>query len=76
MKASVRRLLLAVSIVLILIDLGTWIYFYANPPAPSWFGIVVGLVAALAVACAALGGLSEFATPPFPDPPPDDQDLG
>ena len=73
MKAWVRRLLLALSMVLILLDLGTWFYFYANPPAPSWFGIAVGLVAALAVASAALGGLSDLATPPFPDPPFDDQ---
>ncbi|MGQ9584967.1 MAG: hypothetical protein ACUVXG_06155 [Anaerolineae bacterium] len=63
-----RRVLLGAGLVLALADLGAWVYFYLNPPAPSGFGTAVGLVAAVAVALAALGGLSDLVGAPPTEP--------
>jgi len=73
MNVWVRRVLLGLALVLILLDLGVWVYFYLRPPAPPWFGTTVGLVAAVAVALAALGGLSDLVGAP-PDEPWDGGD--
>lgn len=72
-KQRVRRALLWSALALAVADLGAWVYFYLAPPAPPRFGTVVGLVAALAVALAALGGLSDLVGSP-PGEPWDDQD--
>lgn len=73
MRNRVRRLLLWGSLVLALADVGAWAYFYFNPPAPPRLGVVVGLVAGVAVALAALGGLSDLVGLP-PEEPWDGRD--
>lgn len=68
MKKRVRRILLWGALVLALADLGTWVYFYLGPPAPPRLGMVVGIVAGVAVALAALGGLSDLVGVPPEEP--------
>lgn len=73
MRNRVRRLLLWGALVLALADVGTWAYFYFHPPAPPGLGVAVGLVAGVAVALAALGGLSDLVGLP-PEEPWDGRD--
>jgi|YNPNPStandDraft_1061719.scaffolds.fasta_scaffold416549_1 hypothetical protein len=73
MKNRVRRILLWGALVLALADLGAWVYFYFNPPPPPHLGVAVGVVAGVAVALAALGGLSDLVGLP-PEGPWDGRD--
>ncbi|MGC8837933.1 MAG: hypothetical protein ACP5UM_05900 [Anaerolineae bacterium] len=68
MKNRWRRIFLWGALVLALADLGAWAYFYLNPPAPPRLGVVVGVVAGVAVALAALGGLSDLVGLPSEEP--------
>jgi hypothetical protein len=69
----IRRVLLALALAFIICDLGVWLYYYFVPPAPPWLGTFVGLVAALAVILAVLGGLSDLVGLP-PEEPWDGQE--
>ena len=68
MKKRWRRILLWGALVLALTDLGVWVYFYLHQPAPPRLGVVVGIVAGVAVALAALGGLSDLVGLPPEEP--------